>query len=335
MVEIKNLNDAYVRSALWNAYNKKCFYCKELLHFRNMDLDHIIPKSLGRERAIELYTLDSDFELNSYYNIVPTCRTCNNRKGAINYDKITILHYLNIIRMKIPKIENLENEFRTKNLQGELTATLGKVLSESPISDVLNILNDFNLTSLAHNVLTEALQKISPVPTLSPSQNQQIQKFVDGINQILQDFIPINYFYTIKGNKFIDNKAAIVIVDEWAGAVTYSLYAVPKTAKNLIKAISKDHWFKLAHQGLFNVRTTDAKSTLLDFPIREAKLKMITYFSNLISINATYKSINFYICNEFMINLLDRLSIPFGQEIKDEYKIEEIEFSLYTYLPLW
>ncbi len=82
MVEIKNLKDAFVRSAIWNAHNKKCFYCRESLHYRSMELDHVIPKSLGKETAIKKYTLFPDFELDSYYNLVPTCNTCNNRKKA-------------------------------------------------------------------------------------------------------------------------------------------------------------------------------------------------------------------------------------------------------------
>ncbi|KKM04724.1 hypothetical protein LCGC14_1761400, partial [marine sediment metagenome] len=76
MVEIKNPSDIFARSTVWNAYNKRCFYCREFIYFKEMEIDHVIPKSLGKEKAIEEYGLGPDFELDSYFNLVPTCRTC-------------------------------------------------------------------------------------------------------------------------------------------------------------------------------------------------------------------------------------------------------------------
>jgi hypothetical protein len=284
---------------------------------------------------VEKYGLSSDFELDSYFNLVPTCSTCNNRKRAKPYDKITILFYLNEIRVKISLIEKLESKYRVENLEGELSATVSKILNESSMSDVLNLLNDFNLTSLEHRVLSEAFQRLSPISTLTPKENQQLQLFIDEVNRILRDFIPLNRLFTVKGNRFIDNKAGIVIVDEWAGSVTYSLYAVPNTATDIIREISKEQWFNLAHRRLFEARTTDVKKTLLEYPKREAGRNILEYFADLISVNAVYNSLDEFIINEFIIDFIDFYHIPLGLEVKNEYKIEEIAFAFNIYLPIW
>ena len=53
MIEIKNKNNSIVRSTLWNASNKKCFYCNNLIPYNNFQVDHLIPESLGKEEAIK------------------------------------------------------------------------------------------------------------------------------------------------------------------------------------------------------------------------------------------------------------------------------------------
>lgn len=78
--------DQYLNQAMWEAHNKKCFYCVEPLTFKNIHVDHIIPKAafVNEEKTIrEKYSLDDSFNFNSVDNFVPSCQSCNaGRKGS-------------------------------------------------------------------------------------------------------------------------------------------------------------------------------------------------------------------------------------------------------------
>lgn len=114
MVDIKNKADSIVRRALWNTYNKKCFYCNNPIQFNNFNVDHIIPESMGNEEAIKLYDLQEDFELNCYLNLVPTCFVCNSKKSNKKFEKQHILFYLNITKQTLPKITELKKNLEKK-----------------------------------------------------------------------------------------------------------------------------------------------------------------------------------------------------------------------------
>lgn len=53
---------------IYNKANNKCFYCGVELNFSNRSIDHITPKCKGGA--------------GSYGNLVPSCKTCNFRKGG-------------------------------------------------------------------------------------------------------------------------------------------------------------------------------------------------------------------------------------------------------------
>ena len=79
-------SDKDVRSALWLAYDKKDVYSGDLLRYREMEVDHIVPQEIfkNEERKLEvlkLLGLDSDFEKDSLENYVPTRIGPNSSKG--------------------------------------------------------------------------------------------------------------------------------------------------------------------------------------------------------------------------------------------------------------
>ncbi len=110
---------SYLREALYKEYDGKCFYCKHLIEFRHMQVDHILPTN--RPELLEDSAKDYIQELeskgflqDSIENYVPTCSACNRDKGNIIFavDSIRFyherarLHVKNIIR----KIEKLKNQ---------------------------------------------------------------------------------------------------------------------------------------------------------------------------------------------------------------------------------
>ncbi|MFW9881345.1 MAG: HNH endonuclease [Candidatus Thorarchaeota archaeon] len=163
MVEIKKRNNLIVRRSLWEAYKKKCFYCSRYISFNNFEVDHPIPKSLGKEEAIKLYELQNDFELNSYYNLVPTCPPCNKRKKDHPFEKQHVLYYLNIIEKKISNLEKLEKKIKDIDKKSEISATLSTALNEITCKDILTIMKEQNLSTYKKRILQDSIQKISTI----------------------------------------------------------------------------------------------------------------------------------------------------------------------------
>lgn len=335
MVKIKNLDDPFVRESLWIVYKKRCFYCGDPLLFKNMQIDHLIPNSFGKNKAIEEYTLDSDFELNSYNNLVPSCASCNNKKRAKVYEKTRMLFLLENIERKVSILEKYEMSLREKDSDAELFIGIKKTIKEDKVYELIKLLNENELTSLEHDTLIETLKKIRPISTLSPTENRKIQEFIDEINNILGDFSKIKSFFDRPTNRFIDNEAGIVIVNEFAGLVTYSLFAVSKNEKNIIREIDVNQWRSLASRGVFKYRMTDATNHILHLPIEAARTCIFKYLANLLSTNALYRSKNNLIATEFIIDFIDEYKYQLGLDFKQQYSINELIKSFQIHLPLW
>lgn len=108
-------SDKDVRSALWLAYDKKDVYSGDLLRYREMEVDHIIPQEIFKNEKqkleiLNLLGLDSNFEKDSLENFVPTRRELNSSKGD-NIDIILIRNTLNKAQRMKGKIEKLIKEY--------------------------------------------------------------------------------------------------------------------------------------------------------------------------------------------------------------------------------
>ena len=65
-----------VRLAVYNKYNGHCAYCGKAIEYKDMQLDHLIPRQ--RER----FKKYSDEEIECFENYMPSCRRCNHYKRA-------------------------------------------------------------------------------------------------------------------------------------------------------------------------------------------------------------------------------------------------------------
>jgi hypothetical protein len=83
------------RQAIWECHDRKCAYTGELIiNFRDVVLDHVIPRKLAEEpeklRALlNKLGLNQDFDLNSLYNIVPCITSINRAKSDDCHDCLT------------------------------------------------------------------------------------------------------------------------------------------------------------------------------------------------------------------------------------------------------
>lgn len=65
-----------IRQAVYAKYDGHCAYCGKVLAYKDMQLDHLIPKQ--RER-FKRYTEE---EIECFENYMPSCRRCNHYKRA-------------------------------------------------------------------------------------------------------------------------------------------------------------------------------------------------------------------------------------------------------------
>lgn len=147
------------RASIWSAYNKKCLYCGDLIsRLENMEVDHIIPK-IYKNRLEEFeeikkeYELQSDFDIDAYYNRAPSHKGCNVKKLDHLYRKQATLYYIEEARIKIPIIEEYETKLgenvsiSEEMLEGEINneklrkffGMMGVSFEEKPIKiEVIN-----------------------------------------------------------------------------------------------------------------------------------------------------------------------------------------------------
>jgi hypothetical protein len=77
-------SDELIRLALFKAWHERCVWCRIPLYFSEMEIDHVIPKSLDGEnvrRLITAHGLSCDFDLHSLENLAASCGPCNGGKG--------------------------------------------------------------------------------------------------------------------------------------------------------------------------------------------------------------------------------------------------------------
>lgn len=79
------------RFAVYVTHDEKCYICNRPLDLKTMEVDHVIPESLAGtpDRLQEVFKSlgrPADFDVNSYANWLPSCRSCNGKKLATVFD---------------------------------------------------------------------------------------------------------------------------------------------------------------------------------------------------------------------------------------------------------
>lgn len=107
--------DKDVRCALWNAYDKKDAYTGEIISFRELEVDHVIPRDVfknksKKEEFLKELGLTSEFEMDSLDNYLPTRRGPNVEKGSDD-EKLRIIHGLSKVKKNKDKVKKLIDEY--------------------------------------------------------------------------------------------------------------------------------------------------------------------------------------------------------------------------------
>jgi hypothetical protein len=115
------------RTALWRANDQRCFYCKELVSFRELEIDHVIAETTPPERLtllVEALALGADFDVNCIRNLVPAHNSCNRKKSDTEFSESSLRFYLETWRAKRPTVEKELNTLKRESSNDRLLSTL-------------------------------------------------------------------------------------------------------------------------------------------------------------------------------------------------------------------
>jgi hypothetical protein len=143
------------RLALFLAWGQRCVWCKLPLTFRDMEVEHLIPKSLADEKLTAVLTqhgLPDDYDLYATANLAPSCGGCNSGKGArLPPDTPIVSLLLELARERAPKIEADAQAFAT---QQKVDVALGVIMATAESGA---------LDGEAKSMLRDAVDTLAPV----------------------------------------------------------------------------------------------------------------------------------------------------------------------------
>lgn len=84
------------RAAIYSTHGEKCYLCSKPLNLKTMEVDHVIPESLLEKpkdlhAALNAFDLPSNFDLNSFANWLPACKSCNGIKNDLLFTPTPIV----------------------------------------------------------------------------------------------------------------------------------------------------------------------------------------------------------------------------------------------------
>ena len=126
------------RVAIWEAHDKKCFYCRESIRFTDLHIDHVIPEHINSEvgpvkRIVEEYGLPEGFGVNTYHNLVPCHANCNLRKGGVRFERQTELFYLALTARRYDACIRCEATIRRKQKNENILVALALAIESGNI----------------------------------------------------------------------------------------------------------------------------------------------------------------------------------------------------------
>lgn len=152
------------RVAIWRANSERCLYCEEAIAFRDIEIDHLIPKSIAPDalqRLTEKLGLDAAFALDSTRNLVPTHHGCNRKKRETQFRESNLRYYLEIWNAKQDAILKEREKFERDAERDDLLARLTYQIEVGTLS-----------THLVH-----ALVESIPTPQTTPERLPTVLSF--------------------------------------------------------------------------------------------------------------------------------------------------------------
>lgn len=88
-----NGDNSVLRSVLYDLWKGRCYWCNRPKAYGDVDIDHIVPRTIGADRLKELKAellLSEDFDVHDPLNLALICRTCNGPgdKGSNDFSHV-------------------------------------------------------------------------------------------------------------------------------------------------------------------------------------------------------------------------------------------------------
>ena len=122
--------DAVLRAALWEAHGAKCAYDrKPIENLDNMEVDHVLPELLWRNRRrlgpiLAKLDLSRTYHPNTLDNLLPARRGRNRQKGDWVFDESSVRFYRGVAARHAGKVEQLCQKYERDAQQGKIRARL-------------------------------------------------------------------------------------------------------------------------------------------------------------------------------------------------------------------
>lgn len=217
-----------MRAAIWQAHERRCIYCTELVPFADLDVDHIIPYNLKAkpeelEKLLNEYGLSNNFDLDGLLNLVPSHRHCNLQKKGQILLKSRALHFLSIAEGRYDKARRIECELKEQALKDKFTVLLQVALDEGRISG-----KELSLF-IAH--YTES-QNMVEVLSAFPFVDCELKGFLSSTDvdslydrQILPRHYGLDELVMVRTTPVGEEKIAVKTCREWAEAISDGYFA--------------------------------------------------------------------------------------------------------------
>ena len=188
------------KEALWICFDRKCWICKCHVEFSEMEIEHLLPKSLSRKpeklaKIIREFGLPNDFDLFTMENLRPAHFTCNRAKSdnivpiiafeifrgrsraraAVKHAK-RLSKRSNVSRaLEILKVESIEGP-----LEPDVIENLQKIIAENlEVTKQHLDLNPKIPDPSSRNKTTKAFVDLEPL--LEPSETHRLAMFFEAI----------------------------------------------------------------------------------------------------------------------------------------------------------
>lgn len=117
------------REQVYSKFDGHCAYCGEEILFKEMQVDHVIPKYNFKQRVhnkfkipefLKHLTID---DVNHIDNLMPTCRVCNKWKNSYALED-----FRNEIFEQIKRLNNYSSNYRIAKKYGLLKETIKSIV---------------------------------------------------------------------------------------------------------------------------------------------------------------------------------------------------------------
>ncbi|MHA1673808.1 MAG: hypothetical protein ACTSYI_09265 [Promethearchaeota archaeon] len=340
--DIVNKNDSIVRRTLWNSYSRRCFYDGDPILYKNLQIDHLIAESTPSDevaRIRKIASLPKNFDLNSFYNLVPTDFLCNNRKRAKNFKDITLAFFLNETQKKYPLlIKNFiknKKEDTLSEIHSLIESTSGNMESST---NILKYIADYATTALQKEKIKEIISSLQISPSFDAWENEQIMRFFEQFEALVNDLLKYDKCFAHYENPYKLYNIGIILNKSLTNqdGLNFGIVYVPKKNKYFVREIEQGfHPFFLENWVVSGSRYHVMNNPLFSTPVEFAKEIFSESISELLTQNLIIDIQDENLLIEYIFDFVDEFNECLGLDVKDTYDIKHLHLSFFHYFPYW